>query len=209
MSSHTVHRQAVLQLAKTLFSFGGKNKAKQEKTNEEKSRKHKALRKTVSLGSPSVEMDNVHDVWFDPGPITKYEDSKCAERTLTESFKPKFHSQKVKGVRRSNKNPIEYFLQQPKVKQNQYPEKPGRRKFSLKVISRGAGKLERRNHNLSCPDLAKHQEEPEKTNESSGARITKQRNKDIDQVDSLDRNTAYMFRDKHHLETELIEIYFE
>merc|ERR1719233_2704321 len=103
------------------------------------------------------------------------------------SFKPKYYSQKVRGGRDQNEHPL---LPKHRVKLKQLPDKPGQRKFSLKGVRHGDSKLQKRTYNLSCPDLA--------------------RSYDIlDTVDSLDRNTVHMFRDKQYLDTELIEIYFE
>jgi len=219
MNLNTIHKQSFLQVAKTFITFSGKNKNKEKKTSEERPKKHRSLRKTVSLGSLGIEMTKESNILFDPNDDanigknqvlketkernksqnhfkTKYYSQKMKsgrdanEGASQNSFKPKYYSQKVRGGRDQNEHTL---LPKHRVKLKQLPDKPGRRKFSLKGVRHGESKLQKSTYNLSCPDLASRQE-------SYGI---------LDTVDSLDRNTVHMFRDKQYLETELIEIYFE
>merc|ERR550519_99653 len=216
MNLNTIHKQSFLQVAKMFISFRGRNRNTEKKTSEERPKKHKALRKTVSLGSSGMEMSKEPDVRFDTSndanngkhkvlkeiqetnesqkPFkTKYYSQKAKggrdqnAATSQNSFKPRYYSQKVRGGRDQNEHPL---LPKHRVNLKQLPDKPRRRKFSLKGVRQGDSKLRRRTYNLSCPDLG--------------------RSYDIlDSDDSLDRNTVHMFRDKQYSDTELIEIYFE
>jgi len=184
MNKHTIHKQSFLQLAKTFIRFSGGSKTKDQDTNEERPRKHKTLRKTVSLGSTGIEVRKEEDVRHDPhydtnkgklemfnspqeGRISqssfkpKYHSQKVRggrdqkETTAENSFKPKFYSQKVKSIRDQTENST---VPKHRVKLKQLPEKPGRRKFSLKGVGYGGARLHRRNHNRSCPDLTNREE---------------------------------------------------
>ena len=222
MNLNRTNTQSFLQSAKTFITFSGRNKSKGRKKSEEKPNKHKPLRKTVSLGISGVDMTKEHDIWF--GPVHQENNGKMLKDTeeITESqsslmpkfysqktrvgrdqnattsqnsFKPKYHSHKVRGGREQNEHQL---LPKHRMQVKHLPDKPGRRKFSLKGGGqRGGNKLQRRTCNLSCPDLASTQEDL-----GRGDNI-------LDSVDRLDRNTVHMFRDKQYLETELIEIYFE
>merc|ERR1719431_344450 len=66
MNLDTIRKQSFLQIAKTFVNFSGKNKDKEKKTRETIPRKHKVLRKTVSLGSSGMEMTKEPNFWFDP-----------------------------------------------------------------------------------------------------------------------------------------------
>jgi len=219
MNLNTLHKQSFLQVAKTFITFSGRNRNKEKKASEERPKKHELLRKTVSLGSSGIEMTKESNILFDPNDganngknqvlketkktnesqnrfKTKYYSQKTKSgrdanaAASQNSFKPKYYSQKVRGGRDQNEHTL---LPKHRVKLKQLPDKPGRRKFSLKGVRHGESKLQKSTYNLSCPDLASRQE-------SYGI---------LDTVDSLDRNTVHMFRDKQYLETELIEIYFE
>jgi len=219
MNLNTLHKQSFLQVAKRVITFSGKNKGKEKKTSKERTEKHKELRKTVSLGSSGMEMTKEPDLWFDLNNDANNGEHKVLKETKEtnesqkhfktkfysqkakggrdknlaasqNSFKPRYYSQKVRGGRDHNEHTL---LPKNRVKLKQLPDTPGRRKFSLKDKRHGDSRLQRRIYNLSCPDLASRQESYDI----------------LDSVDSLDRNTVHMFRDKQYLETELIEIYFE
>ena len=224
MNLNTTNTQSFLQSAKTFITFSGRNKSKGRKKSEEEPNKHKLLRKTVSLGISGVDMTKEHDIWF--GPVHQEQNGKMLKVTeeVTESqsshiskfyspktkvgrdqnattsqnsFKPKYHSHKVRGGREQNEHQL---LPKHRMQVKHLPDKPGRRKFSLKGggdRGRGGNKLHRRTCNLSCPDLASTQEDL-----GWGDNI-------LDSVDRLDRNTVHMFRDKQYLETEWIEIHFD
>ena len=223
MNLNTLHKQSFLQVAKTFITFSGRNRNKEKKASEERPKKHKLLRKTVGLGSSGIEMTKESNILFDPNDDanngknqvlketketnksqnhfkTKYYSQKTKsgrdanEGASQNSFKHKYYSQKVRGGRDQNEHTL---LPKHRVKHKQLPDKPGRRKFSLKGVRHGESKLQRKTYNLSCPDLTSRQEDLGRSYDI------------LDSVDSLDRNTVHMFRDKQYLETELIEIYFE
>merc|ERR1711962_376614 len=211
---NTLHKQSFLQVAKTFITFSEK------KRSEERPKKHELLRKTVSLGSSGIEMTKESNILFDPNDganngknqvlketkktnesqnrfKTKYYSQKTKSgrdanaAASQNSFKPKYYSQKVRGGRHQNEH---ILLPKHRVKLKQLPDKPGRRKFSLKGVRQRDSRLQRKTYNLSCPDLASRQEDLGRSYDI------------LDSVDRLDRNTVHMFRDKQYLETELIEI---
>merc|ERR1711942_200336 len=152
MNLNTRHKQSFLQLAKTFITFSGKNKNKERKTNEEEPKMHRTLRKTISLGSSGVDMKKEPDIWFDLNHDTNNGENKVFKETKKinesqnsfktkvgkdqnsstshNSFKPKYHSQKVRGGRDLNEHQL--LPKHSRVKPRQLPEKAGRRKFSLK-----------------------------------------------------------------------------
>merc|ERR1711962_1533783 len=187
---NTLHKQSFLQVAKTFITFSEK------KRSEERPKKHKSLRKTVSLGSSGIEMTKESNVLFDPNDDANNGKNQVLKETKETNksqnhFKTKYYSQKVRGGRDQNEHTL---LPKHRVKLKQLPDKPGRRKFSLKGVRHGESKLQRKTYNLSCPDLTSRQEDLGRSYDI------------LDTVDSLDRNTVHMFRDKQYLETELIEI---
>merc|ERR1711892_270880 len=209
MTSHRAeHRQSFMQMAKALLRFRGKTK--REEQSEERSRKHKYLRKTVSLSSSYIGSMHGQSVWFDPGPHEKNYKSdapdkfpvfktEATKRTPGNLFKPKYHSQKIKSARDSSQTSMPYLLSKHTGKLNHPPEKPGRRKFSLKVVGDGRGRLERRDQNLSCPDLAGAGLEKR----NRGRSAEKKNIGGADVVDTLDMNTVDMFSEKQSFETGL------
>merc|ERR550519_2734615 len=185
MNLNTIHKQSFSQVAKTFFTFSGKNRNTEKKISEERPKKHTALRKTVSLGSSGMEMSKEPDVRFDSSndanngkhkvlkvtqepnesqkPFkTKYYSQKAKggrdqnAATSQNSFKPKYYSQKVRGGRDQDEHTL---LPKHGAKLKQLPDKQGQRKFSLKGVRHGDSRLQRRTNNLSCPDLYSRQED--------------------------------------------------
>jgi hypothetical protein len=204
MASDRVHKLSFLQMAKTLLTFGGKTKT--EERPEDPTRKHKYLRKTLSLSSTCI--GSTHGVQFDPDLAeSKWVDIASVAPVLNHgnSFKPKHQSQKKKIGRDADQTIVPYFVSKQSKNMKQPADKIGRRKFSLKMV--GGGNIRRQHHNPSCPDLVGGEVmESEKMNGKSSC---KPNSADEDTVDTLDRNTIDMFSDKQYIETDLIEIYFE
>merc|ERR1711892_383797 len=132
MTSHRAeHRQSFMQMAKELLRFRGKTK--REEQSEERPRKHKDLRKTVSLSSSYIGSTHGPSVWFDPGPNEKsYEidapdkfpvfKTEATKRTPGNLFKPKYNSRKIKSPRDSSQNSMPYLLSKHNGTLKQPPE---------------------------------------------------------------------------------------
>merc|ERR1719309_1437731 len=172
MNLNTLHKQSFLQVAKTFITFSGKNRNKEKKTSKEIPKKHKSLRKTVSLGSSGIEMSKESNILFDPNDDannwknkvlketketkesqnrfkTKYYSQKTKSgrdantAASQNSFKPKFYSQKVRGGRDQKEHTL---IPNHRVKHKQLPYKQGQRKFSLKGVRHGDSKLQRKTY---------------------------------------------------------------
>ena len=122
MASDRVHKLSFLQIAKTLLRFGRKTKT--IGSDEEPARKHKDLRKTLSLSSSCI--GSTHGYWFGPdlaGQTSVEDVEKVPLFKTSNAFNPKYYSQKSRSG--GDTNTVAYFLSKPNETIKQPAEKLG------------------------------------------------------------------------------------